>query len=194
MLNQATLPLLFVLSPTLQPDRGEALERRLRKAVRRREPVVLGTAAEPYEPAIGPRASHPLRVLLSAEGLQIAVTTRTAGILRELDLLVELDRRHAVDVRMVVPGTESLEPRMRAVSGLAAEGIATTVLFSPAAPADFKREESFRYLLEEALAAGAADVEIDPRFLRRGERSLLAVAFRRLRLEYGFPRGGSGRG
>jgi DNA repair photolyase len=165
--------------------------------VLRGEPILLGTPIKPYEPAAGPRAWNPLRrALLLADGLEIAITTRTAGILRELDLLVELDRRHAVAVRMIVPGSRmgDLEPRMQAVRGLAAEGIATSVLFSPAESTDRNGEESLRFLLEEALAAGAADVEIDPRFLRRGERASLLGTFRRLRLEYGFPRNASGRG
>ncbi len=193
MFRQATLPLLFVLSPTLQPDPGAALARRLRKAVLRREPVRLGTAAHPYEPIAGRKEENPLRqTLLREEGLEIAITTGTARILRELDLLVELDRRHSVAVRMVVPaaGTDDPELWMRGVRGLVAEGIATSVLLSPPASVG---EETFRFLLEEALAAGAFDVEIDARPLSRRERGVLPV-FRRLRLEYGFPHPVSGRG
>jgi DNA repair photolyase len=197
MLRQATLPLLFVLSPALQPDPGEALVRRLRKAVCRREPIVLGTAAQPYEPAAGPWQESALRqILLRAEGLEIALTTGTPRILRELGLLVELDRRHSVAVRMIVPAAGGApEPRLRAVRGLTAEGIATSLLLRlPAAPRGTTGEESLRFLLEEALAAGALDVEMDARSLRRGERVPLLAAFERLRLEYGFPRRASGRG
>jgi DNA repair photolyase len=193
MIRQATLPLLFVLSPALQREPRAALERWLRRAVLRRQPVALGTVAAPYEPAAGRREENPLRrVLLSEEGLEIAITTGTPRILRELDLLVELDRRHSVAVRMVVPASsgDDPEPRMRAVRGLAAEGIATSVLLSPGSGG----EETLRFLLEESLAAGALDTEIDVRRLGRAGRASLLATFRRLRLEYGFPRGASGRG
>ena len=64
MIRQATLPLLFVLSPSLQADPAAAIERRVRRAAVRREPVVLGTAAIPYEPV---REASPLRTLLRWE-------------------------------------------------------------------------------------------------------------------------------
>ena len=194
MFNQATLPLLFVLSPSLQPDPGAALERRLRRAALRREPITLGTAAHPYEPAAGHREENPLRrALLREEGLEIAITTCTPRILREIDLLAELDRRHSVAVRLVVPmsAADDPEPRMRAVRGLAAEGIATSVLLQEPGSGG---EEILRFLLEEAREADALDVEIDAEALRRAERASLISVFRRLRLEYGFPRRAAGRG
>jgi len=196
MFNQATLPLLFVLSPSLQSDPGAALERRLRRAALRRRPIALGTASHPYEPAAGRREENPLRrALLREEGLEIAITTGTPRILRELDLLAELDRRHSVAVRMIVPITDTDDPesRMQAIRGLAAEGIAASVLLSPA-PGNRHGEEVLRFLLEEARQAEALDVEIDGGTLRRDERAPLISTFRRLRLEYGFPRRGAGRG
>ena len=195
MIRQATLPLLFVLSPTLQPDPGASLARRLRRAALRRQPVVVGTVAAPYEPAAGPGKDDPLRQsLLPVEGLEIAITTATPRILRQLNLLVELDRRHSVAVRMVLPASaDDPEPWMRAVRSLAAEGIATSVLLSPALGRR-NGEETFRFLLEEALAAGAVDVETDLHSFPRGARISLLATFRRLRLEYGFPHRASGRG
>jgi DNA repair photolyase len=189
MIRQATLPLLFVLSPALHPDPAAALERKLRKAVLRREPISLGTVADPYEPVGGRREDSPLRTLLREEELEISITTATPRILREIDLLVDLDRRHSVAVRMVVAGSNGIGPRMSAVRELAAEGIATSVLV----PAD-SDEQALRSLLEEAAAAGAWDVEIDPTSLPRASRAALLDTFRCLRLGYGFPRGAAGRG
>jgi len=195
MFQQATLPLHFILSPALPSDPAEMLARRLRKAVRHREPIALGTAAQPYEPLATRLEEHPLRrVFLHEEGLEIAITTASSRILRELGLLIELDRRHAVSVRMMVPAADDPEPWMQAVRGLAAEGIATSVLLRPAAPGIQTGEESLRFLLEGTLEAGAFDVEMNAHSLPRGERAPLLAAFRRLRLEYGFPRGASGRG
>ena len=193
MIPQATFPLLFVLAPALHPDLEGALERRLRKAALRREPISLGTPAAPYEPAVGRREESPLRTLLREEGLEISITTATPRILREIDLLVDLDRRHSVALRMVVTGGDDPEPRMRAVRDLASEGIATRVLVVPGSAAGGS-EETLRFLLAGAAEAGAWDVEIDASPLRRAERASLLATFRCLRLECGFPRGVPGRG
>jgi len=195
MIQQATtFPLLFVLAPAAQSDPAEALARRLRKAVLRREPITLGTAAQPYEPLATRPVDNPLRrALLGEEGLEITITTGSPRILRELGLLIELDRRHAVTVRMIVPAAEDPEPWMQAVRGLAAEGIAANVVLSAHTSQSGSIEETLRFLLEGALEAGALDAEIDARSLRRCGPSL-CVLFPRLRLEYGFPRRAAGRG
>jgi DNA repair photolyase len=192
MIRQATLPLLFVLSPTLQSDPAEAMERRVRRAALRREPVMLGTANTPYEPPA--RGESPLRTLLPlADGLEVAVTTATPRILGELDLLAELDRRHSVTVRITAPLPATLDPgpRLRAAHSLAAEGIATVLLLVPSR-ADC--EEELRFFLEQAREAEIHDVEIETGGLRRADRAPLRATFRRLRLECGFPRGVAGRG
>lgn len=191
MIRQATLPLLFVLSPSLQADPAEAIERKVRRAAVRREPVVLGTAATPYEPA---REASPLEALRSlGDGLEIAITTASPRILGELELLAELDRRHSVTVRLLVPVPTPLDPgpRLRAAQSLASEGITTVLLLAPIAAA---REEEMRFFLEAAREAEVHDVEIEIAHLRRVERPALQDTFRRLRLEYGFPRASAGRG
>lgn len=200
MIRQATLPLLFVLSPSLQSDPAEALERLERKVHRaafRREPVVLGTAAAPYEPAGRGRESSPLRQLLPlADGLEIAVTTASPRILGELELLAELDRRHSVTVRVLLPVPSILDPgpRLRAAHSLAAEGITTVLLLAPAPERSGRLEEELRFLLEAAREAGIHDVEIATAPFRRAERAGLRATFQSLRLEHGFPRSFAGRG
>jgi DNA repair photolyase len=196
MIRQATLPLLFALSPSLQSDPAEAMERRVRRAALRREPVMLGTAIAPYEPPA--RGESPLRTLLPlADGLEVAVTTATPRILGELELLAELDRRHSVTVRITAPLPATLDPgpRLRAAHSLAAEGIATVLLLVPAkADREADCEEEIRFFLEQAWDAEIHDVEIETAGLRRAERAPLRATFRRLRLEHGFPRGMAGRG
>lgn len=194
MIRQATLPLLFVLSPSLQSDPVEMMERRVRRAALRREPVVLGTAVAPYEPPA--RGESPLRALLPlADGLEVAITTATPRILGELELLAELDRRHSVTVRITAPLPTALDPgpRLRAAHALAAEGITSVLLLVPT-KADCEAEEELRFFLEQAREAEIHDVEIETAGLRRTERAPLRAIFRRLRLEHGFPRGMAGRG
>lgn len=194
MFRQATYPLLLVLSPTLTASPGAALERRLRKAALRRQPLVIGAPAEPYDPADDERfgaARSLLSDLLRQEGLEITVTTGTPRILRDLELLVELDKRHAVAVRVMVPAAAP-ELQLQAVRALAAEGIATTVL---CAPVDSDEgEEALRRSFAAASEAGARDVEVDAPAPGRAERERFLSLFRRLRLEHGFPRETAGRG
>jgi DNA repair photolyase len=159
---------------TGRPDSdAETLERKLRKAALRREPTALSVATKsPLSP-------------------------------RDLDFLVELDRRHSVTVDVAIPTADSdgARPLLKTVSRLAAEGIATRVVCSPVAQGNQEGEETLRSLFAAAREAGAWDVaaETSPkrfRFTRlRKDRDRDALAtFRRLRLEYGFPRVVPGRG
>lgn len=196
MFRQATYPLLLVLSPTLTASPGAALERRLRKAALRRQPLVIGAPAEPYDPADDERfgaARSLLSDLLRQEGLEITVTTGTPRILRDLELLVELDKRHAVAVRVMVPAAAP-ELQLQAVRALAAEGIATTVLCAPVDSDEGEGEEALRRSFAAASEAGARDVEVDAPAPGRPERERFLSLFRRLRLEHGFPRETAGRG
>jgi DNA repair photolyase len=190
MINQATFPLLLALSPAFQADPSAALERRVRKSMLRREPIVAGSLADPYETGSSP---SPLRLLMATEGLEVSVTTASPRILRELDLLVELDRRHSVAVRIVVPvsRTPDAAARLEAARRLAAEGITTRLVLAPAPGA---RAADVRTLLAEAREDGIFDVEIDLEREPVGERKRLRAAFWSLRLEHGFPRTVPGRG
>jgi DNA repair photolyase len=181
MIRQTTLPLLFVLSPSLRADPAAALERRLRKAMLRGGSVAVGTAASPYEPA---GSDSPLRVLLAAEGMEIAITTASPRIARELDLLVELDRRHSVTVRIavVLARTPDTAARLESARRLAAEGITTRLTLVPQAGTAGR---DLRAFVLEAREAGVHDLEMGVEI--EGGRALLA-AFRGLRLEHGFPR------
>jgi DNA repair photolyase len=213
----ALSPLLFLpalptfgrtAAPSPTPPNSEALERRLRQAIRRGRPVVLGTATAPFSPGASTR---PLLTALSrAEGLEISITTRSPLLLRDLELLVDLDRRSVVTVRMMIPTVdpelaERLEPqastpeaRLRAVRQLAEEGIETRIVCSPWLPGQSDREAVWRPLFAAAREAWAYDVLLprdrrDRRPSPAGRDRRLAL-FHRLRLEYGFPQPLPGRG
>jgi DNA repair photolyase len=246
MSRQAALPLVAVAAPSFIPridpagpagrigphreagfGKGihqdvTALEVSLRRAARRGEPVSLGTAEDPYAPPLEEGGRSPLMALRQSEGLEVAVITRSPEILRDLDLLVDLDRRCSVTVDMVLAAVDPflvrrLEPkapdpkaRLRAVARLAAEGIAVRIVCTPLRPGLNDRESALRPLFAAAREAGALDVvsaQDRPTRLARlrgvlsrrhlqdpaGFEAHLAV-FRRLRLEHGFPRPMAGRG
>jgi DNA repair photolyase len=177
MSRQATLPFvpaLPALPGTAQPD--PAVEVWLRRALLRKEPIVLGTdGADPYsvetlektEPGF---VRALLQGLARLDGLEVAITTRSPRVLQDLSLLTELDQRHTVRVdiplaavdrelaKRIEPREPEPEARLWAVSQLASEGITTRVLVKPILPGVNDGEESLRALFEAALEAGACDV------------------------------------
>ncbi len=198
-----------------------ALERQLRRAALRGQPIVLGSAETPYEPVR--RLRHPgfNRSPLMAldfsgtasgsasgivEGLAVSITTRSPLILRDLELLAELDRRHAVTVHVTLPTVDAilagrLEPgapdprsRLRTVRQLAEEGIDTRVLCTPILAGENDGEKILRPLFEEVREAGANDMTASVAHLRPAARDRFLATFRLLRLEHGFPQGNPGRG
>ncbi len=195
MIRQATLPLIFALSPTLS-DQEAALERELRRAFARKEPIVIGSAADPYDPAVQGTARSLLEIFLRQDGFEISIVTHSPRVENDRELFVELDKRHAVTLRMVVDVAEGSDPapRMRAARALASEGITTVLLCCPASAGTDEGEAGLRPLLEEARESGVFDVEIESRSLPRAEQPGVLATFRRLRLEYGFPLDVPGRG
>jgi DNA repair photolyase len=221
----APLPVLETAAPSRRkpgdpagPREGGSLELRLRRAARGGGPVVLGSAAEPYAPPAGGwEGRSPLAVLLRSEGLEVVITTRAPEILDDIDLLVELDRRHAVTVdlllaavdpflsRRLEPGAAEPRTRLRALARLAAEGLAVRLVCTPLKAGLNDRESALRPLFAAAREYGAQDVlaaSARPSRLARlrgaltGRRTALAEPdhLRRLRLEFGFPRPVAGRG
>jgi len=222
MSHQAVLPL--VSFPPLERrkpiDPPAARDARRHRALRRGNQVALGTTAEPWVPA----PDRPeLAALRGFEGLEVAITTRSPEILGDLERLVELDRRCSVTVDMMLaavdpflvrrlePGAADARARLRAVAGLAAEGIAVRILCTPLCAGLNDREPALRAFMAAARDAGAADVlagtapEPTSRFVllrdiltgRRAPEADLdprLAGFRRLKLEFGFPRLSAGRG
>ncbi|MBV8202077.1 MAG: hypothetical protein JOZ15_15765 [Acidobacteria bacterium] len=182
--------------------------------------TVLGLDADPYPAAesgtertrslLQRLAASPLAGL--APGLAVFLTTRSPLLLRDVDLLARLDRRHGVTVNVLIPAVDprlarrleagrrvaSPERRLELVHALTAQGIATRVLCSPVVPGVNNGVSTIRQLLGLAAQAGAFDVVPAPRHpalppTSAEARQLLAL-FHRLRLEHGFPRTLPGRG
>lgn len=176
-------------------------EKQLEKSARRGHHIVLGTPELPYDPmALG---DAPLAALRRFDGLAITVTTRSPEILEHLELLIELDQSHAVEVDVLVACSadggpaDSFEPdleeRLRAVAALAAQGITTRLVVTdlPAHPSP-ENAAQVRRLVEAAAERRAYDVAVASRNgTDDGEWSLLLS---RLRLECGFPHVVPGRG
>ncbi len=139
---------------------------------------------DPYQPAerhYGVTRSL-LEALRGTSGLNLSIGTRSPLILRDLPLLAELDRRHTVTVNVTVTTADPelarrIEPqapdpraRLRAMSRLAGEGIATRLFCMPILPRITDRSSVLAPLLEAAREAGAFDVLGSPLVLRPAAR------------------------
>ncbi len=174
---------------------ARTLERHLCRLARRGRRIGLGTPELPYEPlALG---AAPLAALRPFDGLAINITTRSSEILEQLDLLIELDQRHAVAVDILIaslePGSVDLEERLRTISALSAQGITSRLLLTdlPDLPLSAAAAASIRRLFAAARESRAFDVAAVPGGVEAEEWSRQV---RYLRLEMGFPRSAPGRG
>ncbi len=146
-----------------KPDVAELLERELRKPGYVARPVALGSNTDPYQPVertlqltravlgVLDRCNHPC-----------SIVTKSAGVLRDLDILQAMARRNLVRVwlsvttldgglaRRMEPRAATPDRRLQAVAGLARAGVPVGVLAAPMIPGLNDSE------LERILAASAA--------------------------------------
>lgn len=113
-----------------------------------------------------------LEALLETEGHHVQLATRSPRVLRDLDLLRELDGRHAVSVGIAAPSVDSsttrrLEgpgaspaERLRALAELSAAGLSTTLVWTPVLPGVNDDPRSVDRLFAAARRAGVRDVEL----------------------------------
>ncbi|MEJ2007941.1 MAG: radical SAM protein [Acidobacteriota bacterium] len=124
------------------------LREELRRARDRGLPIALGTATDPYQPAEKQFevTRGMLEVFREFEGLNFSITTKGTLILRDLDLLRSLLRRHRFSVHMTITSVDErlarlIEPkappplkRLETVAELAAAGIRVGVNAAPILP------------------------------------------------------------
>jgi len=150
-----------------KPDAAEQLERELARPGYRPATIVLGAVTDPYQP-IERRLLITRQVLevLHACRHPVAVTTKSALVLRDLDLLgaMAADRCAAVQISIATLDaglTRRLEPRaatpqrrLEAIRALAQVGISTGVLVSPLIPG--LTDQDLERVLEAAAQAGVS--------------------------------------
>jgi DNA repair photolyase len=147
-------------------DAAKVLEEELARPGYVCKPIMLGANTDPYQP-IERRMMVTRSVLevLTRTRHPVSVISKSALVLRDLDLLTDLARDNLVSVsisittlsadtkRALEPRTASPLARLRALRELSAAGIPTGVMVAPVIPAitDHEMEE----ILEQAAAAGA---------------------------------------
>ena len=147
----------------------ELLRAELRQDKDKGLPIALGTATDPYQPAEKQFeiTRRMLEVFLDFEGLEFSITTKSALILRDLDLLVRVSAQHRFSVHMTVTTTDQrlarlLEPkapppakRLEAVKQLSEAGISVGVNAMPILPGLNDSDKCLEVLAQAACRAGA---------------------------------------
>ncbi|HVY62878.1 MAG TPA: radical SAM protein [Planctomycetota bacterium] len=158
----------------------EHLERELASERVRREPIALGTATDPYQPAERRRGltRRILEVIARHRGLDFSITTKSDLVLRDLDLLRRIAARSPllhVNVtittadrelaRRLEPRAPTPEKRLAAVRALREAGIVAGVFCAPVLPLVTDDEASLDRLFAAAREAGALYVMTNLLFL-----------------------------
>ena len=144
---------------------GAALERELADPAYRPRTIAIGTNTDPYQP-IERRYRIMRRILevLSAANHPVGIVTKSALVLRDLDLLRSMAERGLVKVALSVttldrklaramePRASTPDKRLETVAKLVEAGVPTSVMVAPVIPGltDMEMER----ILERSAAAG----------------------------------------
>jgi DNA repair photolyase len=170
----------------------EVLRRELARASWQFEPVAIGAATDPYQPAEGRyRLTRGCIEALAEAASPFAIITRGPLIVRDVDVLAEAARRADVSVtfsvptlddeiwRRTEPGTAPPRQRLRALSRLVEAGIDARVGMAPILPGLSDRPELLAQVVREARAAGATGIWANLLYLRPGTREHFLTALER---------------
>jgi len=155
----------------IKPNAAKLLRKELSHAKYRAKPIAIGTNTDPYQPI--ERKHKIMRQLLKVfceTKHPLMITTKSALILRDLDLLQELAEQNLVFVsisittmdnklsRMMEPRASSPANRLAAIKSLSESGIPTGVLVAPVIPAinDMELER----IIENSAAQGAISAQM----------------------------------
>jgi DNA repair photolyase len=149
-------------------------------AVRRQELVALGTATDPYQPGESREqvTRRFLELVAQHRGVRLAITTKGAVILRDLDLLLKIQARSSlsIHVSLISPRSELLrriepwapppEVRIDVMRRLAAAGLRVSLSLAPILPAITDAEPDLDELIGRVAAAGVPRMTCSLLFLR----------------------------
>jgi DNA repair photolyase len=171
---------------------ADVLRRELARASWDCEPVAVGAATDPYQPAEGRyRLTRACIEAFTDAASPFSIITRGPLIVRDVDVLVEAARRADVSVsfsvptlddeiwRRTEPGTSPPRQRLRALSRLVEAGIDARVGMAPILPGLSDRPELLAEVVRESRAAGATGVWANLLYLRPGTREHFLSALER---------------
>ncbi|PDT01821.1 radical SAM protein [Rhizobium chutanense] len=151
-----------------KPDAAKLLERELAKPGYKVRVIAIGTNTDPYQPIEKEwRIMRGILEVLNKANHPVSIVTKSAMILRDLDILQEMAAKNLVRVGISVTTLDrklarAMEPRaatpprrLETIHALAEAGIRTAVMAAPLIPA--LNDHELERILESAKAAGAAE-------------------------------------
>jgi len=147
-------------------DAAQVLEAQLARPGYVCKPIMLGANTDPYQPVERRmRVTRSILEVLTRTRHPVTVITKSALVLRDLDLLAELARQQLTSVavsittqdvelkRVMEPRAASPQARLRMLAALHAAGVPCGVLVAPVIPA--LTDHELEGILEAAAHAGA---------------------------------------
>ena len=161
----------------------ERLRAELRSPKWTGDSIAMGTNTDPYQRCEGKyRLTRGIVEVLAEARNPFSILTKSALVLRDLDLLAEAARRTSVSVNLSIgtldeavwratePGAPHPRRRLDAVRALAGAGIRTSVLVAPVLPGISDSPERLEQVVTACVEAGASSVSSILLHLRPGVR------------------------
>ena len=151
---------------------AEVLARTLSRTPIGEDAIAIGTATDPYQPAERKfrLTRSMLEVFANLAGLNLSITTKSALVTRDLDLLMKINRRSHLQVnislitldrrlqRLLEPRAPRPALRLRALDQLARAGIRCNILMMPIIPGLTDEPAGIETVIRAARRAGADGV------------------------------------
>ena len=159
------------------------LRKELARSSWQREPIALGAATDPYQPAEGRyKLSRACIEVVGESGSPLRIITRGPMIVRDLDVLVAASQRADISItfsiptldvdiwRKTEPGTAPPHQRLRALKELVAAGVNVAVGMAPILPGLSDKPELMEDVVRAARAAGTTGVWANILYLKPGTK------------------------
>jgi len=151
-----------------KPDAAKLLERELAKPSYKPRVIAIGTNTDPYQPIEKEwRIMRQILEVLNKANHPVAIVTKSALIMRDIDILKEMAAKNLVRVSLSVTTLDrklarTMEPRaatptrrLEAIQALSEAGIRTSVMVAPIIPA--LNDHEIERILDAGKAAGALE-------------------------------------
>jgi len=171
---------------------ADVLRRELARPSWRGEPIAIGAATDPYQPAEGRyRLTRGCLEVLRDARQAFSIITRGPMVVRDVDVLADAAARADVSVtfsvptldedvwRTTEPGTAPPHQRLRALSTLVAAGVRASVGMAPLLPGLSDAPEQIERVVLAARDAGACGIWANLLYLRPGTREHFLACLQR---------------
>lgn len=151
-----------------KPDAAKLLERELAKPGYKPRVIAIGTNTDPYQPIEKEwRIMRQILEVLNRANHPVAIVTKSALIMRDIDILKEMAAKNLVRVGLSVTTLDrklarTMEPRaatpprrLEAIQALSEAGIRTSIMVAPIIPA--LNDHEIERILDAGKAAGAQE-------------------------------------